>query len=271
MTDPYARPADEAAADATIPLVPEAGYAATEEFPFTEETLVTPTGAAPVSPWASGSSLDDIEPGYDSPSTGYADTSPAGPTATNYAQPEIGHRQTNYARTNYPQPQVAPVRTNYPQPQVNYAQAAPSPGYEQRAAQAAFAEPSGPADGVPAQNIYQGYPSAGYGQPGPAWPAVIRDPVRYDYGYSQQPAASDHPNAVISLILGILGLVFFQLLSPVAWYLAAKGRREMAAQPGRWRPSGSLTAGLVLGIIGTVLLGFVTMAVIFVVFAMLSF
>ncbi|MCC6497543.1 MAG: hypothetical protein IT193_14925, partial [Propionibacteriaceae bacterium] len=192
MTDPYARPA-EAAGDATIPLVPEEGYAATAEIPFAEETIVTTPATAAPSPWA---------------------PTQAGQAATNYTQPEIGYPQTNYAQTAYPQPPAAPARSNYTQPQANYGQAAPA-GYQQR--QSGFAEPSGFPESVPAQNIYQGYPTA---QPGPAWPAVIQDPVGYDYGYSRQPAASDHPNAVISLILGILGLVFFQLLSPVAWFLA---------------------------------------------------
>jgi len=40
----------------------------------------------------------------------------------------------------------------------------------------------------------------------------------------------------------------------VAWFLAARGKREMREQPGRWAPSPMLTAGLVMGIIGTALL-----------------
>ncbi|MCC6496804.1 MAG: hypothetical protein IT193_11185, partial [Propionibacteriaceae bacterium] len=42
------------------------------------------------------------------------------------------------------------------------------------------------------------------------------------------------------------------------------------AQPGRWRPSGSLTAGLVLGIIGTVLLGLIATGVLFFIVAIMA-
>ncbi|HEY3406964.1 MAG TPA: hypothetical protein VGK53_02200 [Propionicimonas sp.] len=260
MTDPYARPADDGG-DATIPIVPEAGYAPTEQLPFAEETLVDPAG--PGSLWSANSGLDLSAPGYGGssgtqpptppaaypPPSGYP--TPAAYTPTNYTQPTASYTQPTaaYSQSGYGQP--AP-QTNYVQPQVT-----PSPPAPYRPAPVqGFAEPSGPADTIGAQSIYQGYPTAP-GAPAPqqpAWPAVIQDPVGYDYGYSNPANLSEHPNATLSMVLGIIGLVFFQLLSPVAWYLAAKGRREMAMSPGRWRPSGSLTAGFVLGIIGTVFL-----------------
>jgi len=143
--------------------------------------------------------------------------------------------------------QAPAPQTNYVQPQVWPQPSPPAPPTQ------GFAEPPRPVDAFGAQNIYQGYPTAPAPQQS-AWPAVINDPVGYDYGYSTPANPPEHPNAVLSMVLGIIGVLFFQLLSPVAWYLAAKGRREMAASPGRWRPSGSLTAGFVLGIIGTVFL-----------------
>ena len=265
MTDPYARPADDGD-DATIPIVPEAGYAPTEQLPFAEETLVDPAG--PGSLWSADSGLDLSAPGYgntsgtqapvqrtpppqvdhpqaSTPPAAYPQPSgyptPAAYTQTNYTQPTIAYGQSGYG-------QPAP-ETNYVQPQVAPSQSAP---YNPAPVQG-FAEPSGPADTIGAQSIYQGYPTAP-GAPAPqqpAWPAVIHDPVAYDYGYSNPANASEHPNSVISMVLGIIGVFFFPLLGPVAWYLAAKGRRELAAFPGRWRPSGMLTAGFVLGIIGT--------------------
>ena len=64
-----------------------------------------------------------------------------------------------------------------------------------------------------------------------------------------------HPNAVPALVVGVVGiatlLVGFPFVSPVAWYLAAKGRREVRQNPGSYRDSGILTAGFVLGIVGT--------------------
>lgn len=268
MTDSYARPADDGG-DATIPIVPEAGYAPTEQLPFAEETLVDPVG--PGSLWSADSGLDLSAPGYGGtsgvqasaqqtpppqvdypqastppaaypPPSGYP--TPAAYTQTNYTQPTAGYGQSGYGQ---PAPQ-----TNYVQPQVAPSQPAPySPAPVQ-----GFAEPSGPADTIGSQSIYQGYPTApgAPAQQQPAWPAVIQDPVAYDYGYSNPANLSEHPNSVLSMVLGIIGVFFFPLLGPVAWYLAAKGRRELAAFPGRWRPSGMLTAGFVLGIIGTVFL-----------------
>ena len=277
MTDPYARPADDGD-DATIPIVPEAGYAPTEQLPFAEETLVDPAG--PGSLWSADSGLDLSAPGYgntsgtqapvqrtpppqvdhpqaSTPPAAYPQPSgyptPAAYTQTNYTQPTAAYGQSGYGQ---PAPQ-----TNYVQPQVAPSQSAPySPAPVQ-----GFAEPSGPADTIGAQSIYQGYPTAP-GAPAPqqpAWPAVIHDPVAYDYGYSSPANASEHPNSVISMVLGIIGVFFFPLLGPVAWYLAAKGRRELAAFPGRWRPSGMLTAGFVLGIIGTVFLALGAMFMLF--------
>ena len=257
MTEPYARPADEAG-EATIPLVPDAGYAPTEQLPFAEETLVD---QARTSPWSADAPVEFSAPGYGG-TAGTFGTQPPPPPA-NYAQPQPGYPPRQAPQTNYIQPQPgypprqAPL-TNYTQPQAAPAQPA---GYPSRADQTGFAEPTGLADRIGAHNLYQGYPTAGYPPQQPPWPAVIHDPVGYDFGYGRQPAVSDHPNATISLVLGLIGLFFFQLLSPVAWFLAAKGRREMAASPGRWRNSGTMTAGLVLGIIGTALMGLVLVGV----------
>jgi hypothetical protein len=61
------------------------------------------------------------------------------------------------------------------------------------------------------------------------------------------------------LWLGVIGLVgsFLALplvLGPFAWAAGARARREIAAAPQRWTGSGEATAGMVLGIINTVLL-----------------
>ncbi len=67
----------------------------------------------------------------------------------------------------------------------------------------------------------------------------------------------EHPNATVTLVLGIVGaaalFIAFPFISPVAWYLGSRARRDMRYDPGRYRPSGALTAGYVLGIIGTLI------------------
>jgi hypothetical protein len=90
----------------------------------------------------------------------------------------------------------------------------------------------------------------GYGQPEYGQPA---------YGYPALPAPN-HGGALASLIVGIASLVFScafglgLLASPVAWWLGAKAKREIDASQGRLGGRGMAQAGLILGIIGTVLL-----------------
>jgi predicted lipid-binding transport protein (Tim44 family) len=85
-----------------------------------------------------------------------------------------------------------------------------------------------------------------------------------------------HPKASLALWLGVVGLATSFLaaplvLGPLAWFYGARARREIAAAPSQWSGSGEATAGLVLGIVNTVLLviglfalaGFVMLALVF--------
>ena len=65
----------------------------------------------------------------------------------------------------------------------------------------------------------------------------------------------DHPSGTTVLVLGILGLVVCGLLAPVAWIKGNSAKREMDAQPNiNWTNRGSVTAGRILGMIGTALI-----------------
>lgn len=70
-----------------------------------------------------------------------------------------------------------------------------------------------------------------------------------------------HPRSTTALVLGIIGVAgFFCLLvpvviSPLAWYFGAVAHREAEREPTRWGGAGQAKAGMVLGIIGTALLG----------------
>jgi heme O synthase-like polyprenyltransferase len=70
----------------------------------------------------------------------------------------------------------------------------------------------------------------------------------YTQGYPEQ------SRAVLTLVLGILGLVACQILAPVAWSMGTTELRAIDA--GRRPPNdrGLANAGRILGIIGTVLL-----------------
>ena len=69
------------------------------------------------------------------------------------------------------------------------------------------------------------------------------------------PPAPDKPSsqAITALILGILGFICCQIVSPVAWYLGNQELRSI--REGRSSPAGQglALAGKILGIIGTVL------------------
>ncbi|MFT4297427.1 MAG: hypothetical protein QM582_18650 [Micropruina sp.] len=133
-----------------------------------------------------------------------------------------------------PRPQPQPARPEDP-PTLPY----PASGY---------AEPTGWSE---PQQFGALPPQPQYPAPATAYGAVQRPP----YGVPGE--LPEHPDATVVLTLGILGtvalFVMFPFICPVAWYLGNKARREMRLNPGRYRPSGSITAGYVLGMIGTLI------------------
>ena len=70
----------------------------------------------------------------------------------------------------------------------------------------------------------------------------------------------DLPKATAALVVGIVAVagtfmcVLPILVSPVAWVLGAQARKQIRSAPQQWGGEGKATAGMVLGIIGTVLL-----------------
>jgi len=79
------------------------------------------------------------------------------------------------------------------------------------------------------------------------------------------------PNAVLSLVLGIVGIILCSIAAPFAWRLGKGAEEAVAANPGRYSGKDMATAGKILGIIGTVLLGLgIVVAVIFIIAAIAS-
>ena len=113
-----------------------------------------------------------------------------------------------------------------------------------------------PPPGQPPQDPNQpyGYAQPGYGQ---------QQPYGQQPGYYGQPGypppivyrAPDHPQAATAMILGILGLVLCQVLSPFAWSMGKKTVAEIDASQGHLGGRGQAQAGYVCGIIGTIILG----------------
>lgn len=90
-----------------------------------------------------------------------------------------------------------------------------------------------------AQPEPQGQPNP-YGQPSPQRPYY---------------AAPDHQQATTVLVLGILGIVLCQVLSPIAWVMGNRVVQEIDASGGALGGRGAANAGRICGIVGTVMIG----------------
>ncbi|KQV74194.1 hypothetical protein ASC61_03750 [Aeromicrobium sp. Root344] len=89
-------------------------------------------------------------------------------------------------------------------------------------------------------------------------------PPQQPYPYALRPALLPKPpRSTAALVLGIVGVAGFFLLlapialSPLAWYFGAVAQREAEREPTRYRHAGEAKAGMVLGIIGSAILGVV--------------
>jgi hypothetical protein len=138
-------------------------------------------------------------------------------------------------------PELPPSTTPYPQQ--------PSPQGWQPGWQPSWQ----PSTGDPAAAQQYGQPP--YGQPPYGQPPAGQVP----YGAPQAPTygafAPDHPQATLVLVLGILGLVFCQFVSPFAWVMGNRVIREIDASGGTMGGRSSANAGRICGIIGSVLFG----------------
>ncbi|GAB3249868.1 hypothetical protein [Nocardioides dilutus] len=130
-----------------------------------------------------------------------------------------------------PPPTTPPSTTPYPQ------QPTPQgwqPGWQESWQPATGGPPAGqPPYGQPPN------PQVPYGAPMP--------------GYG--PIAPDHPQATTVLILGILGLVLCQVISPFAWVMGNRVIREIDASGGTIGGRSNANAGRICGIVGTALIG----------------
>jgi uncharacterized membrane protein YjgN (DUF898 family) len=65
---------------------------------------------------------------------------------------------------------------------------------------------------------------------------------------------SSSSQAVWSLVLGILGIICCPILAPIAWWMGSSQLKAIRAGQGAAKGEGMAQAGMILGIIGTVLL-----------------
>ncbi len=108
-----------------------------------------------------------------------------------------------------------------------------------------------PAYGQPAYGQAPQGPPA-YGQ-APQGPPAYGQPA-YGYGYTQQPRTNG--KAMWAMIVGIVSILFCYLgvlIGPVAIVLGVLGKKDIKNSNGAETGEGMATAGLVTGIIGTVI------------------
>ncbi len=100
-------------------------------------------------------------------------------------------------------------------------------------------------------------PPGGWQQPPPGgWQQPPQYPPYNPYGApGYPPAPPSHPKAVTALVLGTLGIITCQILSPFAWSIGKKTVEEIDASNGQLGGRGQAQAGYVLGVVGTILLG----------------
>jgi hypothetical protein len=127
-------------------------------------------------------------------------------------------------------------------------------------------------------------------RPSQEWPAAEQPSGQQQYGqpaYGQQPAyeqpsyppaygpgAADqvrfhtpgptveHPQATLAFVLGLLSVLGLSILGPFGWYYGNKVVGEIDRDPREFSNRGIAMAGKVLGIIGTVFLGFIALAMV---------
>ncbi|MGO4256181.1 DUF4190 domain-containing protein [Marmoricola sp. RAF53] len=163
---------------------------------------------------------------------------------------------------------------------------ADEPGFWERKAAEDAARNQPPQQPDPAPEYPQAYPPpAPYGQQ--QYPPQYQYPQQYPQGYPQgypqqypqgyaQPysyGVQDLPQATTALVLGLIALAggfmcgLPLLVGPFAWAAGVRARRAIRQSGGAYGGDGKATAGMVLGIISTVLLvlGLIAIAIVVVV------
>lgn len=107
-----------------------------------------------------------------------------------------------------------------------------------------------------------GQPYPPYGQPG-GYPAP-------GYGGGMYAGGQEHPQGTMILILGILSIVVCQFLGPFAWVMGRKALTEIDTSGQTYTNRTMVQAGMICGIIGSVLLilGIAYLVFIFIVLGM---
>lgn len=145
-------------------------------------------------------------------------------------------------------------------------------------------EPPGrnPDSQMPGVNPYGPYAPGGlegpgYGNQAANYPPQPGQPTPYQYpraqggvpgAYGYPQVAPAHPQSTLALVLGVVGLAGLfvcglpLLVSPFAWAIGRSSLKEIRESHGRLSGESNALAGMIMGIIGTVLLILVVLGII---------
>lgn len=186
-----------------------------------------------------------------------AGTEPTQPVG--YWERQAAERAHEQAQQDRPNPTTPYPEGSYPQG------AAPSgAGFDPTGSQ----DPYGPSGQQP-HDSQPGYaPLPGHAGPQQYPPAPGGVPGAMPYT-AFSPRVPDHPQATLALVLGLVGLVGAFVLcgvtlvvSPFAWAVGHNAVKEIEASQGRLGGLSNARAGMILGMIGSVLLILAILAVI---------
>ena len=222
-----------------------------------EDGLGAPDSGGPADPWSSSASSGSKWPGSagSPPAGGSAGSADEWPTAGSGGGSAsgfgAGSSANPYSAGSPPSAAPWPAYPGSPEPTVPYGGSTPYPG-SAGSAPGFDPQPTPPYDsgsgssyGSP-YSTASPYPASSYGDNPYEAP-----PYQASYG-SVSPygvPAVAHPQATLSMILGIVGVAACSLVGIAALVLGNKARKEIDAQPGRYSGRGMATAGFVLGIV----------------------
>ena len=192
-----------------------------------------------------------LQPDYSKAQEMVARLTGAPTTAPAYGQPAA----PVYGQPQQPAPYGQPAQPPYGQPQQPTAYGQPTqPPYGQPQQPAPYGQPAQPPYGQPQQPYGVQNPAAPYQPQGAAsygGPPNSMQAQPYGAAPMFQTEASD---ANTALILSILGILCCGLMAPVSIIYAMKAKKQIQQNP-NLTGGGKATAGLVLGIIGTLIMG----------------
>lgn len=73
----------------------------------------------------------------------------------------------------------------------------------------------------------------------------------------------EHPQAIVVLVLGIIGVTVVPFIAPVAWVMGGWVLRQIDANPGAYSRRDFVVVGRILGMVGTLLVSLIVLLILY--------